>query len=260
MESMFDAMAGRMNQPNSITKEALNLHRRLTSKSSGLGLSSTFETAVCLHLSAEKMGFNVDVKITSQCAGAKSKPQYLVMLSNVKAILGLDSSSLHLQEIGVQLSAPDLVNQAKGVLDVYEKYLLNLYGAERTKSINLSKSLYLCAAFYAAGKYTQHKLETQRLVELAATKKKDVIELGDQMVALLSVRKEMSKKTASLSDSILGTIQEEPQEEPKDSLKRKMDESDGPTEDFQAWKMKILKKAVDAGFKQYEKYITPSMA
>lgn len=255
-ESMFTSMAGGMNQPNTITKEALNLHRQLNTKSSGLGLSSMLEVAVCLHLSAEKSGFSVDVKVASRCAGAKSKTEYLNKLKNVKSILGLDSS-LNLQEIGVLLNAPDLVSQAKIVLDVYEQHMKKSYHAERTKSINLAKSLNLCAAFYAAGKCNQHKLDTQRLVDLAKAKKKELTELGEEMFGLLPARKEMTKKITPLSETLLASVQEEPEANLKRKIMDEKVEHDEHTEDFQAWKRKILEKAVDAGFKQYKKYITP---
>jgi len=256
----FRSMAGRMNLPPRVSEEAINLQRALDVKNMRLGLSSTYSTVICLHLAADRAGQPLDVKAIHPIAGEKSKNKYLITFNNVKKILGLDSST-SLQEIGVQLSEPELVGPAKAVLDNYEKHLNNNFGQKRMEQINLSTSKDLCAAFYAAAKLNQVKLDVSRLVAIANTKKKTITDLGEQMLEAMPAAQQRETSSGSgrssaawSASSILSSVQEESVQdlrEKKSSAKKEIDQEF----DFQVWKREILEAAVQAGFEQYKQYL-----
>ena len=69
---------------------AMEYQRTLAAKQSALGVSSGFQSALCLHLSATQEGKAVDTKMMVKLAGAKSKPYYLSVYQNAEKILQLD--------------------------------------------------------------------------------------------------------------------------------------------------------------------------
>ncbi|XP_023331943.1 uncharacterized protein LOC111704053 [Eurytemora carolleeae] len=252
METMLKSLGERLSLSEKIIKEAAALHRRLEGKQASLGLSVSVESGVCLQLAAENQGKTVDLKTISKCAGSKSKAQYLDSLQNIRTILGL-GNSLTLQELVIQINAMSLINPAKELLNLYEKHIRETYGEDRAKSVDTSKELYLCAAVYAAGKQVNIKLDTNKLVILGKTKKKEMTDLGSEMIKLVPV-KSVRKSSSTSSGPILTPLKESNRNE--SGVKRKVGEMvEMDDEGFQEWKKDVLRKAVAAGFNKYRKYL-----
>jgi len=267
MDTIFKTIAGQANLPEQLIPTGLDYYRRLAAKNAGLGMSSNLQCAICLHLAAEKQGHSVDTKTISRLSGAKSKSYYLDKLNNSKSILGFNEQKgfLSIQEICVQMSSPSLVIVTKDALQSYHDHLLKTFGEDRAKSVNLKKEMYVCSAYYAAAKHSKVKVDIQKLVELAKTKKKEVIELGDEMLKLMQKTAATNADTPSkqnhVRSNLLPLLQEEPDaKKPKSSTSATnyVDEYDQSDEDFLAWKQSILQKAVDGGFTQYAQYLTPT--
>ena len=90
MEATLTALCSRASLPSSCVVLALEYQRTLQAKQASLGVSASFQSVLCLHLSASQAGKAVDAKQMVQLAAAKSKPHYLSVYQNAEKILELD--------------------------------------------------------------------------------------------------------------------------------------------------------------------------
>lgn len=160
------------------------------------------------------------------------------------------------------MGAPTLWDKAKEALKVYEEHSLKTYGEERTNAINFKKEFYSCCAYYAAAKQTKHKVDLSKLVELAKTKRKEIIDVGDAILKLMQAKTTtpqsgIDEKSTEMDD--LTTLKENLTKHSVVNINSDNGHQYNQSEDdFQAWKQGILKRAVDAGFTKYKQYLTPS--
>merc|ERR1711874_254746 len=160
-----------------------------------------------------------------------------------------------------KLGVSHVVAMATKVLKNYEDKLVKNLGPARSQNVSLDKPVYPCAAVQVACKFSGEKVAQPKLLELSRAKKKELDQVVDEMMECQPEKMDDKKRGVSKQlqflEQVMGDNMEESgegQEEGKKSKGRELDdfEDDG----FYEWKNNILKKAVDAGFKQYQKYLT----
>jgi len=251
-DELVTKMCGHLNLPPDCSKEGKDLYNELKAMNTGLGMNATMEAVLCLNLVAEKKGYTVDIKLYQKMAGAKSKQVYYNNLKNVQKRLGI-AESMTMQEIGVQLGIPpNLLGQARETLEAYKKHFVT----NQNPDIDFEKAVYICSAILAVAKHNKHKVDTTKLVELAKSTKKDVTGKSEEMGKILN---DMAPKSSS-GRLPLKILQEEDGNggtNDDEALKRKHEEENDidEAESFQIWKQGIIRKAVAAGFDQYQQFI-----
>jgi len=260
MEATMTALCSRASLPNSCVVLALEYQRTLVAKQATLGVSHAFQSALCLHLSATQGAKSVDAKLMVKLAGAKSKPHYLSIYQNAEKILELDQV-LSVQEVCVQLGVSHVAEKAAKVLTVYESHMKNTFGEARCDALNLGRPVYPCAAVNAACKIIGEKVDLAKLSEISRAKKKDLLELSEEMVNLQPDKDDKSgtKKKLDFMDKIMGVSEEGKENsdaEPGDKKGRgRIREEDFEDDGYDDWKEAMLRKAVDDGFLKYKKYL-----
>jgi len=256
MESVLVALCRRGGLPENCVNMALEYQRTLNVKKANLGVNNTYQSTVCLHLAAVTRGTSVDVKAMVKLAGAKSKPHYLTVYQNAEKLLALDQT-LSVQEICVQLGLSHMADKAAKLLKTYENHLIETFGEGRCNDLNLNKPIFPCGAVHATCKVSEFKLDLPKLCELARGKKKDLLDLSEEMVSLISDKKKV--KDNNKDANLLDVLKEEDVEDDNHQSDRKtrvrVKEEDFEDDGYEEWKDAILRKAVSKGFHQFEKYI-----
>jgi len=261
MEATLTALCSRACLPSSCVELALEYQRTLAAKQSCLGVSQTCQAVLCLHLSACQAGRAVDTKQMVKLASAKSKPHYMSVFQNAEKILELDQI-LSVQEVCVQLGVSHVAVKAAKVLSGYEDSLKETYGEVRFGALNLGRPVYPCAAILAACKVIGEKVDFGKLCEVSRAKKKDLVELGDEMYNLHPDKgedKTGTKKKLDFMDKIMG-ISDDCKENSESEVSEKkgrgrIKEDDFEDDGYENWKEAMLRKAVDEGFIKYKKYL-----
>jgi len=259
MEASLKSLCSRASLPPTCVVLALEYQRTLAAKQSSLGIGAVFQSTLCLHLSAIQAGKAVDTKLMVKLAGAKSKPHYLSIYQNVEKILDLDKV-LSVQEVCVQLGVSHLSEKAGKVLSVYESHMKETFGEARCDALNLGKPVYPCAAVNAACKSMGEKIDLVKLCEISRGKKRDLLELSEEMSNLQTDNNDKSstKKKLEFMDKIMG-ISTDSKENIENGCDRKVRgrirEEDFEDDGYEEWKEGILRKAVDEGYSKYKKYL-----
>jgi len=249
MEASLTALCSRASLPPSCVVLALEYQRTLAAKHSALGVSTSYQSALCLHLSAVQAGKQVDTRQMVKLAGAKSKPHYLSIYQNAEKILELNQV-LSVQEVCVQLGVSQAAEKAAKVLSVYEHRIKETFGEARCDALNLGKPVYPCAAVSAACKSLGEKLDLARLVEISRGKKRDLLELSEEMTSLQTdgEGKNGSKKKLDFMDKIMGVCEgskENSEGDQGDRKSRRIREEDFEDDGFEDWKEGMLRMAVE---------------
>merc|ERR1712111_318628 len=101
--------------------------------------------------------------------------------------------------MGSQLS-----EAAANVMANYENHLKQTLG-EKFADLNLSRSLYPCAAVMSACKIRHEKIDQAKIVDLSRSKKKDLQDIVDEMVKIQPQgEKSGAKRNLDLMDKIMG--------------------------------------------------------
>lgn len=200
--------------PNSpAVQKALEYQRLLMAKRVNLGVNTTFQAVLCLHMAAQKLGHSVDVKLMSKIAGAKSKTHYLSTCQSAEKLLEV-GHSLSVQEVAVQLGVSHVAAQAAKIIHAYEMKLVEALGPARSGNVSLDKPMYPCAAVHAAAKAAGLKVDNVKLAELSRCKKKELAELVEAMTASapassMEAKKKGVTKQLQFVEQIMGTEGEE---------------------------------------------------
>jgi hypothetical protein len=266
MEAELSALARSANIANHdknspVVQRAMEYQRLLMAKRSNLGLSSTHQNALCLHLSCQTLGESVDVKVMTKLAGAKSKAQYLSTWQTVEKLLDI-GQGVSIQEVATKLGVSHLVATAARVLKNYEDRLVKNLGPARSQNVSLDKPVYPCAAVQVACKIRGEKVAQPKLVELSRGKKKELDQIVEEMMESQPEKNDEKKRGVSkqlhFMEQVMGDVEEDTGagEEVEEGKKCKVRELDDFEDDgFDEWKNNILRKAVSAGFTEYQKYL-----
>jgi len=254
------ALCSRASLPSSCVEPALEYQRTIQAKQANLGVSSNFQSVLCLHLAAVQTGKSVDNRLMVKLASAKSKPHYVSVYQNAEKILELDKV-LSVQEVCVQLGVSHVSERAAKVLSSYEEHLKATFGEARFLDTNLSRSRYPCAAVSTACKITGEKIEFGKLCEISkSSKKKDLIELCEEMHNLQPEKNDNTgtKKKLDFMDKIMGVEEFKENSETEFNERRfkgRIKEDDFEDDGYEDWKEAMLRKAVDEGYTKYKKYL-----
>lgn len=258
-DTMMRKICGSMNLPDLIVKESSALYREFKAKNVSLGkkMSESCVIAIFLHLVADQKGYHVDTKTVCKIAGAKTKPDYMNKYQNITKIMNI-TNTLNLQELAVQVGcAPGVVSYAREAVQLYQADMASKRGHQMCKHIDWDKSIYLCSSLVAASKLNKAKIDVNKLVDIAKHTKKEITDVSDEMLKLLTENKSKTGKKSlkPLEEEVEIDVAIESKAD--DNNKRKIEEETDldPAEAFQAWKQDILKRAVQSGFSKYKKFI-----
>merc|ERR1712080_115257 len=203
-----------------------------------------------------------DTKCMVALAGMKTKPLYVSAYNTAESVLGLEQC-VSVQAVSVQLGASHLVTQAGHILTAYQDRLRESLGEARFANLSLTKPIYACAAVSAACKISGEKADMARLAGLSRAKKKELSDLVEEMIAAApdkKVKGSKGRKNLDLMETIMGMDDagEETKEnkEAKKGIRDRIKENDLEDDGFEEWRQSILQRAVDEGFKKYNKYLT----
>ena len=167
---------------------------------------------------------------------------------------------LSVQEVCVQLGVSHLTEKAGQILSVYESHMKETFGTARCDALNLGKPVYPCAAVNAACKRVGEKIDLAKLCEISRGKKKDLLELSEEMTNLQpdSDDKSSTKKKLDFMDKIMGVSEEGKENSENDGGKKvrgRIREEDFEDDGYEDWKEGMLRKAVEDGYLKYKKYL-----
>jgi len=257
MEASLTGLCSRAGLTSELVSQAAEYQRTLQAKQAGLGVSGTAQSIICLHLAASQRGHPLETKNMVRLAGAKSKPHYLGVLQNAEKILQLDQV-LSVQEVCVQLSVSHLSQAAAELITSYEQHLRLSLGETKFANLNLSRAVYPCAAVGAACKLRAEKIEQAKLVDLSRGKKKDLMEIVEEMIKIQPKKDKTGvKRNLDLMDKIMGASEEKENNESSGLMtkREKIQEEDFEDDGYEDWKESMIRKVVDQGFTQYNKYL-----
>jgi len=222
-------------------------------------VSLNFTCVICLHISANQSGKSLDLKHMVKIAGAKSKPHYLQTYQNAEKVLQIDQV-LSIQEVSVQMGISQLSETAANIMKSYQNHLRETLGEAKYANLNLSRAVYPCAAVLAASKLRSEKIDLVKLSDLSKSKKKDLLDIVDEMIKLQpKSEKSGAKRNLDLMDKIMGASMAEDKENSENTVsltkREKIQEDDFEDDGFEDWKQAMFKKAVDNGFTEYKKYL-----
>ena len=166
-----------------------------------------------------------------------------------------------MQEVCVQLGVSQVAERAAKVLTIYEAHLKETLGEARFGNLNLDRSVYPCAAVSAACKVIGEKVDLGKLGEVSRAKKKDLLELSEEMFNLQPDKddKKGTKKKLDFMDKIMGVSEEGKENGEAETSDKKfrgrIKEEDFEDDGYEDWKEGMLRKAVDEGFSKYKKYL-----
>ena len=168
---------------------------------------------------------------------------------------------MSIQEICVQLSVTQISEFAANIMTSYETHLKQSMGEAKYSNLNLSRSVYPCAAVMSACKLKSVKIDQSKLSDLSKVKKKDLLEIVEEMIKIQpKTEKTGSKRNIDLMDKIMGVNTGESEENRENTAaltkREKIQEEDFEDDGFDEWKQNMFKKAVNEGFSEYKKYLT----
>ena len=154
-----------------------------------------------------------------------------------------------------------LAEKAAKVLTVYETHMKETFGEVRCDALNLGKPVYPCAAVNAACKAIGEKIDLVKLCEISRGKKRDLLELSEEMMNLqtdVDVKSGGTKKKLDFMDKIMGVSEAGQENSETGGGDRKgrgrIREEDFEDDGYDDWKEAILRKAVDDGYLKYKKF------
>jgi len=237
-----------------VLPKALEFQRTLTAKQTSLGVSLNLSCVVCLHLAASVAGKQVDLKWMVKIGGAKNKNHYQQTYQNAEKVLELNQV-MSIQEVCIQMGVSQLSEAAANVMANYENHLKQTLG-DKFADLNLSRSLYPCAAVMSACKIRHEKIDQAKIVDLSRSKKKDLQDIVDEMVKIQPQgEKSGAKRNLDLMDKINGANEDDQETGVTMTKREKIQEDDFEDDGFEEWKQAMFKKVVDQGFTEYKKYL-----
>ena len=169
---------------------------------------------------------------------------------------------LSIQEICVQMSVSQLSQTAANMMTSYETHLKQSLGETKFSNLNLSRTVYPCAAVVAAAKLRGEKIDQGKVADLSRVKKKDLLEIVEEMIKIQPKQDKSSvKRNLDLMDKIMGTGEEEGETSAAAVVmtkREKIQEEDFEDDGYEEWKDAMIRKVVDQGFTQYKKYLKSS--
>ena len=167
-----------------------------------------------------------------------------------------------MQEVCVQLGVSHVAERASKVFSGYEDSLRETFGEARFGALNLGRPVYPCASIMAACKVIGEKVDLGKLYDVSRAKKKDLVDLSEEMLNLQPERgedKTGTKKKLDFMDKIMG-ISEDGKENSETEVgdkkgRGRIKEDDFEDDGYEDWKEAMLRKAVDEGFLKYKKYL-----
>ena len=153
-----------------------------------------------------------------------------------------------------------LSETAANIMNSYQNHLKKTLGDSKYANLNLNRAVYPCASVLAASKLRSEKIDQAKLSDLSKSKKKDLLEIVDEMIKLQpKSEKSGAKRNLDLMDKIMGASMDEEKENSGDAVsltkREKIQEDDFEDDGFEDWKQTMFQKAVDNGFTQYKKYL-----
>lgn len=242
-----------------ILLKAEDLYHRISaeSKFSALKLSGSCQTVISLHLASKICGRPIqDLKSITKSAGL-SKVKYQNVLRNVESALDLEEV-ISIDEICVQLGCSQIRQKAATYLKQYQSVFLSKLSASRRDGVNFDKAIYPCSAILAVCKADKGmRVDRDKLSDLSGTTKVDLDKMAAEILAAQpqTQLQTPSKKKAvkSLVQAVLTRTMENDDivpDTPGKKQKRFNDDEDDDEddcafnrEDYEVWKMKILKLA-----------------
>ena len=167
---------------------------------------------------------------------------------------------LSIQEVSVQMGISQLSETAANIMKSYQNHLRETLGEAKYANLNLSRAVYPCASVLAASKLRSEKIDLVKLSDLSKSKKKDLLDIVDEMIKLQpKSEKTGAKRNLDLMDKIMGASMAEEKENSENTVsltkREKIQEDDFEDDGFEDWKQAMFKKAVDNGFTEYKKYL-----
>ena len=151
---------------------------------------------------------------------------------------------------------------AANILTSYDSHLRQSLGEAKYANLNLARALYPCAAVSAACKLRAVKVEQAKVGDLGKVKKKDLIEVVEEMISIQpKAEKNGTKRQLDMMDKIMGVVGDTDNNDGDINSapltkREKIQEDDFEDDGFDEWKQKMFRKAVEEGFSEYKKYLT----
>lgn len=218
------------------------LQLRVTASSGARQLSDTSRVVMCLDLACNMLGYPFDKTGIVRLAGVNRK-QYTNGLNLIENLLDL-SKPATVEALCVQLGVSEVASFAQKVLDKYVE--LHAQGPNGGRPLDTSLPVYHCVAVLTACKHNKVKVDKAKLVESSRVKKIQFDKLVEDFAPVLKnlgpkeVKKTALKRSHKLID-LVTKFDEENQESA--CAKEEKEVTDPETEDFEAWKKRILSEA-----------------
>lgn len=246
---MFTKLASKMGINSSrIIRQAEEYVRLSQVRCTGLGnATATSKAVVCLELAARSMNLPIDKEYAIKLAGLNKK-LYQSCLKATECLLGLEPH-FGLRDLAVQYGCMDAVKVAAQILERYEKSL----PAAQQQDLDLSKPLFTTAALYTACKCL--KMKVDRKLALSSGAKKSIFDrlctqllrLGQDICKETTPLKPPMKTTQKRQKCLVESIEQADVDDLPASPKQPRPESEeSVTQDYEAWKRKILENALKA--------------
>jgi len=255
MEAQVVSLCARAGLPPHLAPRAAELQRMLAAKG-GVGLSSMAQASVCLHLAAVAAGAAADTKAMARLAGLKNKAMFDSSLSTAEAALGL-ATSLSVQEVAVRVGQGHLAGPAAAVLAAFTQHLQDTLVPAAFAHLRLQRPIYPCAALAAAARQLGDKPDLGRLAELSRAKKKELVELVEEMARVApDIKKSKTEATVGKDhQELMGRIMGTEEVKARAGARERMKEEDWEEDGFEDWRQAILGRAVAAGMDQYKEFL-----
>lgn len=217
------------------------------------------QASVCLHLAAVAAGAAADPKAMARLAGMKNKAAFDSALSTAEASLGL-ATTLSVQEVAVRVGQGHLAGPAAAVLAAFTQHLQDTLVEAAFAHLRLERPIYPCAALAAAARQLGDKPDLGRLVELSRAKRKELVELVEEMARVApDIKKSKTEATVGKEhQELMGRIMGTEEVKERAGVRVRAREEDWEEDGFEEWREGILRRAVAAGMEQYAQFLTPS--
>lgn len=246
---LLSLMASKLGiETDNVLKRASEFLRLLQIKvtaSSGLRqFSDTSRVVICLDLACNKLGYPFDKSNLLKLAGLNKK-QYTNGLNLIENLLHL-SKPVNINTICVQLGVSEVASHAEKILNKYIE--LQSQGPNGARPIDTTLPVYHCAAVLMACKYIKVKVDRPQLIDASRVKKVQFDKLIEDFTPVLDnlgpkeVKKTATKRSHKLID-LVTKFDEESKDAEQEKEAQERESTDAQSEDFEAWKKRILSAA-----------------
>lgn len=241
---LLNLMAGKLGINSEKVLKKASEHLRLlqlrVTASNGLRqFSDTSRVVMCLDLASTGIGYPFNKTDVQRFAGLNKK-QYLNGLRLIESLLDL-SKPVTVKTLCVQLGVSEVASCAQKIIDRY----VELHSTGPKGPVDVTLPVYHCVAVLLACKHNKTKVEKPKLVEASRVKKVAFDKLVDEFLPVLETLGSHNVKTASKRPHklIVMVSNNMDKESRGDEDPEKTEANDSDSEDFEAWKKRILLEA-----------------